>query len=187
MSESVKELFVQYLQSPSPETFERLRRAAAASPQYNPYSDGLSRAGALVGEEKFQEALDLIESVMPCWIMNPGMHMLASFAHHKLGHEKEAECEAMFCRALIDGILATGDGSRARPYKVMYVRDEYDVLEHLGKKRNVQALVGDGVPMDEMTCEDGTVLWFDISAPMAALGRRENRAAPGRKWWQFWK
>ena len=185
MGESVKELFIQYLESPSPEAFERLRRATAASPQYNPYSDGSSRANALVGEGKFEEALDFIGSLMPGWIMNPSVHMLASFAHHKLGREKEAEFEAMFCAALIDGILATGDGSKAKPYKVMYVRDEYDVLEHLGKKWTGQALVGGSVPMDEMTCEDGTVLFLDISAPMAALGRRVNRA--GRKWWQFWK
>lgn len=66
--------------------------------------------------------------------------------------------------ARINSILATGDGSRERPYVVSSVKEEYLILRHFEKKLTLQALANvDGRRMDIMSCEDGTVYHFDIS------------------------
>ncbi len=65
---------------------------------------------------------------------------------------------------LISSILATGDGSRERPYVVSSTTEEYLVLEHFNKTLTMQALVdSDEKRMDMMVCEDGTAYYFDIS------------------------
>ena len=66
--------------------------------------------------------------------------------------------------AKINSILATGDGSRERPYVVSSVKEEYLILQHFDQKLMLQALVNvDGKRMDMMSCEDGTAYFFDIS------------------------
>lgn len=66
--------------------------------------------------------------------------------------------------AKINSILATGDGSRERPYVVSSVKEEYLILQHFDQKLLLQALVDvDGKRMDLMSCEDGTAYYFDIS------------------------
>ena len=65
---------------------------------------------------------------------------------------------------LINSILATGDGSRERPYVVNSVREEYLILEHFNKTKTMQMLMdADRKPMDCIGCEDGTTYYFDIS------------------------
>ena len=66
--------------------------------------------------------------------------------------------------ARINAILATGDGSRERPYVVSSVKEEYIILGHFKQRLMLQALVDvDGRRMDMMSCEDGTAYYFDIS------------------------
>ena len=66
--------------------------------------------------------------------------------------------------AKIKSILATGDGSRERPYVVSGTNEEYLILEHFNKTLVMQALVdSDEKRMDMMACEDGTAYYFNIS------------------------
>ena len=66
--------------------------------------------------------------------------------------------------ARINSILATGDGSRERPYVVSNVREGYLILQYFGQKLMMQALVNvNGKRMDMMSCKDGTACYFDIS------------------------
>ena len=69
-----------------------------------------------------------------------------------------------------EGILATGDGTKEKPYLVTRTSDEYDILQYLDKQFGGQALVSDGDRnFDVMTCSDGTELWFDITDPFKKL------------------
>ena len=66
---------------------------------------------------------------------------------------------------LIKSILASGDGSQDRPYIVNSIDEEYLILHHLNKSLQMQSLTGSsGKPMDLMECDDGTSIYFDISA-----------------------
>lgn len=87
-------------------------------------------------EGRVEEAKGLLESVLPGWILNPRIHQLISFAWHKLGQEEAAQYELAVAVALLNGILSTGDGSKAQPYLVLYPADEYDLLAYLGTAIN---------------------------------------------------
>jgi hypothetical protein len=66
-------------------------------------------------------------------------------------------------RAVAD-ILATGMGTKASPFVVREIAEEYLVVQHFGKKARGQQLVElSGKPCDCITCSDETEYWFDVS------------------------
>ena len=69
----------------------------------------------------------------------------------------------------INSILATGDGSRERPYKVKSIKEEHDILKHFEKELSMQSFLPNE-SMDKIVCKDGTVFYFDIF--QAKAGRR---------------
>jgi hypothetical protein len=122
-----------------------------------------------------------IEALMPNWFLNPRVHLLTSTIHSQLGNPQESEMEEELAHVLLEAILETGDGSKEHPYLVMRPGDEYDVVEYFGKQVEMQELdMRDERSFDILTCEDGTVYWFDISLLMEACARRESeRSAAG--------
>lgn len=68
------------------------------------------------------------------------------------------------------GILASGDGkSRETAFKVDSIREEYEVLGHLGLRMEAQSLVTADKPYDVMRAVNlstGEIVevWFDISS-----------------------
>ena len=127
-------------------------------------------------EEQFEKAKDLLESELPGWILNPGIHQMLSFAWHKLGQEEAAQYEFAVAVALLNAILSTGDGSKAQPYLVLYPTDEYDLLAYLEKRSTSQSLEMLGEKRyDCQTCDDGTEIWFDVTVPYAHLQKRYSK------------
>ncbi|MCP4109687.1 MAG: DUF4919 domain-containing protein [Desulfobacteraceae bacterium] len=191
MQDSVKTAFFNYTQNQSPENFLCFRDAVAASPDYSPYSDYKETVYDLIENEKFKQAKEYMMSVMPIWFFNPGIHELISFVLHELGEEKEAQIEFQLAMLLLDGILSTGDGSKKRPYLVLSVSDEYDVIEHFDKKVTMQSLVNEGnIQCDLMEFDDKTSMYFDITVPYSNFGKQLNpdEDEPGKKkkWWKLW-
>jgi hypothetical protein len=99
---------------------------------------------------------------------SPRAHYLVGEAHAQLGQWEEAESERLAFSACLQGILATGDGSRRKPYVISQISDEYDVLKLLGLVCVKQRLVQRGRrACDVLTCADGTSVWFNISDLLA--------------------
>jgi hypothetical protein len=160
----------QYLAEPTAERFMNLRAAVAESPGYAPYSSNLEGGWELFEEGQFEEAKSFLLSVLPNWILNPGIHKMLSFAWHKLGEEETAQYEFALAMAMVNGILSTGDGTKAQPYLVLHTKDEYDLLEYLGKRSVEQSVVEHGEEYyDRQTCGDGSEIWFDVTVPLAHL------------------
>lgn len=173
MDESFAAQIQQFLVAPSVERFLSLRDAVSESPGYVPYSSDPAKGRELLAEGRFEEAHSYLLSLVPGWILNPGIHRLLSFACYQLGQEQIAMLEHEMSMAMMDGILSTGDGSEARPYLVLHIADEYDVLDHLGKRSQGQALVHKGDRYcDLRTCDDGSEIWFDVTVPIAHLRKR---------------
>jgi hypothetical protein len=161
---TLSETALRYLQDQNLENFLELRRQIVASPNYMPYAQAEEKVQGLLQQAKYQEAVDALTTMMPGCFLSPGVHLLLAHAHRKLGAEEEAGTETALAEAALHGILQTGDGSQAHPYHVLHVSDEYDVLKYLGKKPAGQTQVEkDGRQFDQLKCEDGTRLWFDIS------------------------
>jgi hypothetical protein len=191
MSE-VTDAFSAWLAEPTAERFTTLRTAVAKQPDYAPYSDRRGHITELLQAGQYPQAYDELQSSLLSWFLNPSMHLLAASVYEKGGKGELAEAERQAAAAIMDGILSTGDGTRERPYRVLYVADEYDVLSVSAKKPAIQSLSsGPTGPCDRIDCEDGSTLWFDIAVPLATLARQvpgtPSVAAPEKRWWEFWK
>jgi len=160
---------LQYLQTPTENDFLALRREVAATPGFSPYASYEAVGFPLVEEGKLTEALAALTAMMPGSFLSPGLHNLLAFIHAKLNDEEAAENETYLAEALLRGILNSGDGSQERPFRVLQVSDEYDVLSFLGKSSANQTLLRSAERlMDRHACADKSVLWFDLTTPPPA-------------------
>ena len=171
MQDAITNLLERYLEEGSSESFMRLREAVAASPDYAPYGVSPENALSTIEESDYEKARTALLPLIRGWLLNPGIHTLLAFLHHKLGDEASANCEFELGARCLEGILSTGTGEEVRPYFVLHTVDEYDVLNHLGKKSREQRLVTtkQRQAYDVHECEDGTTLWFDVTTPYGLL------------------
>lgn len=171
----MQELFVAFLQSPSPESFRAIRDAVAGHPKYDGYSRDLSAMEEAYQQKRYADVKAAFGGAQPNLLLSPGAHLLLSMALRDEGDAKNADLERFICYRCVEGIQSTGDGTRERPWPVLRTSDEYDVLGALGKQFSGQALAHEnGRSYDKMTCADGSELWFDVTDMFAALARRMN-------------
>ena len=90
-----------------------------------------------------------------------------------MGQENEAVFEKALAFQLIKSILATGKGTKKKPYAVMGTEDEIDVLSALRKQSGPQFLIiASSRMLDLLQCSDGGDVYFDI---MLMFGRGLKR------------
>jgi hypothetical protein len=155
------------------------RDAMLTSPYYDPNSTILPDAFRLLSRGHFHEVLSVASRAMGNWLLNPGIHFVASQAFRELGDEDRAEREAETGRALLGGLLMTGDGSPEHPYLVLRVADEYDILASMGLRcRAHQVAYRNGRAFDALACDDGRDVWFDVTAPAVPTQARSARIYP---------
>jgi hypothetical protein len=163
-SMSVKETFLEYLKKPSVEIFLAVRQKVAESDSYAPYSNELDVLVAALGAGHPQAAIDLFWRSFPNLLLSPLAHLILSQAYQDLKRENEAEGEKAMGRLIMKSILATGKGTKKRPYAVMRVEDERDVLSVLKKQAGTQFLMKDKSRVfDLLQCSDGSEVYFDIT------------------------
>lgn len=160
----MKDAFLEFLQQPSPESFGKVRRLILESPHYAPYSKQLDEIDALIQEGSFERAREAVQAAMPNFLLSPRAHIYAAFLARQRGDKEAERIEGYLATLCAQAILTTGDGSEERPYLVMRVSDEYDVLRFLEKDLASPSLVTKGEKhLDRVTLTGGEVLWFDIS------------------------
>jgi len=173
----MKEQFIRFMGSPSCETYLAVREALLALPDYKPYSDELNSIARLLEAGSVAFVQEKISESFPNLLLSPRAHLYLGLAAEKLNDEHSAGMERFIAATCVEGILATGDGSKEQPYLVCRSTDEYDVLQYLGKEFRGQSLVDDGDrQFDVMQSDDGSEIWFDITAAYKTLERRFDRA-----------
>jgi hypothetical protein len=161
---SVRENFLEYLKGPSTEGFQRLRQQVVVSDRYAPYSNDLDMLMAALSAGEPQAVIDLFWRSFPNLLLSPLAHMMLSQAYLDLKRKDEAEGEKAIGRLMLKSILSTGKGTKKRPYAVMRVEDERDVLSAIKKQAGAQFLMMGGSRMlDLIKCSDGGEVYFDIT------------------------
>lgn len=170
----MRELFFAFLDNPTPETFQTIRDEVLRHENYDGYSRDLDEMDQAITDKRFAEVGPLFGAAQPNLLLSPGAHLLLAVAARELGNAEVADAERFICFRCLDGIIHSGDGTQAKPYRVLRTSDEYDVLAALGKQMQTQYLVHgeDGRSYDRMVCADGSELWFDITDQFAAMSRR---------------
>jgi hypothetical protein len=173
------EAIAQLAVEPSAESYLTVFGLVVTHPTYQPYSNDLQDLIGLFEAEKYGEVQRKLAGMMPNWVLTPAVHKIACLTAKRRGDERAAMVEARLAMACIQGLMATGDGTKDKPYVVVRVRDEYELLEHLEKRPTKQMLLRDGErQLDCFELDDGSKLYFDISVPKGHLDRQLGGDAP---------
>lgn len=163
MTATYRTMLDAYLTDPNAATLAALRRAIRSAPNFDPDLRAVARADALLAEQAWAEAVEVLEDAMPGAIFSPGVHARLATALRAAGRLPDADRHARLARAALDSITATGDGTVESPWSVLRVADEYDVLDSLGARPVSQAVHPAGErAVDVVTCEDGREVCFDV-------------------------
>lgn len=159
-AESLRELVTRYLSEQTPDNLAALRHAVRSSAGFDPDVD-LREAVPLLEAGRHREALDAVRAKMPGAALNPSAHLLLAAAHEALGDDAAAQREATLHKLSVSSVLATGDGTQERPWSVLRVADEYDVMRAKGVTPRRQATrTVDGRVVDVHEVVDGPDVWF---------------------------
>ncbi len=141
----------------------------------------LAELERLLQRDEAQAVLDRIDALPASKVLSPRVHFLAAEAADLLGDAANVELERSLFVLTLQGLLATGNGSRGNPYVVCHPTDEYDVVEVLGCEPAGQALVEHkGRLHDVLTCSDGRELWFDVTELLVRPQPRRRAARRNR-------
>ena len=160
----MQDILEAFLEQPTARSYRAARRAILCDPEFRGDPRLLAEVAELCERQQFALADQLFQRMMPDWALSPRAHMYAAWIAEELGQSRDVELEQFLCIACLRGLLATGDGSRQRPYLVTHVSDEYDIVSWFGGQVVSQRLAAQaGRECDVLTDEDGGEYWFDVS------------------------
>ncbi|WP_109509749.1 DUF4919 domain-containing protein [Nocardioides speluncae] len=159
-----EDLVTAYLSEPGPATLSALRRAVRSAPNFSADLTFDRTVDPLLASGRYAEAVTALRELMPGGLFSPGVHTRLASALRHTGQTQVAARESTLARAAVASIVSTGDGSAERPWSVLRVRDEYDVLSSMKKTPARQELVRDGARyLDHHICADGSDVYFDVT------------------------
>lgn len=164
MSTAIGELAAGYAEARDEQSLERVRRAVLAADSYTPDLDLAADTAEHRAGGDHQAVVQAVRARMPGAFFSPGAHALLSAAYAMGGDATRARREEATARLAMAAILGSGDGTRERPWVVLRISDEYDVLRAQERtSRRQELLTRAGRALDRHTCGDGTQAWFDVS------------------------
>lgn len=181
VSKGMQRQFTRFVESPSRDNYLAVRKAVMRTTPLPIEATQLAELVRLLDADEFQEVLDRIELLPATKVLSPRVHFLAAEAADGLGDGETCELERFLFVLVLQGLLATGDGSAAAPYSVCHATDELDLLEVSGHEYATQSMVEhEGRLCDVVTCADGRLIWFDVTAifalpPPSKRGIRKRR------------
>ena len=160
---SLADLATDYARRRDPAALARLRAAVRRSGNYRSDLDVRAQVNPLLARGAHAEVVDLVRGLMPGAFWSPAAHAALAAAFDGLGDTERAARERRTSVLALESVLATGDGTRERPWSVLRLSDEYDVLRARGRRSVRQELVTvHGRRADRHHCDDGTEAWFDL-------------------------
>lgn len=166
---TVADLAVVYAGTRSLADLARLRDAVRSSPGFDVGLDVVGAVSPAMARGDHAGAVATVQDLMPGAFFSPSAHAALGAAHAALGDEARAEAERRTQVLALESIRSTGDGTRDRPWSVLRITDEYDVLRADRRvPREQTLLVVDGRSLDRHLCEDGSEAWFEVSRLVGA-------------------
>lgn len=136
--------------------YKALRMAYTQTKNYSAYGTDAEEKNKLfkaLSEKRYKDVLPVAEGILKTNYVDMNAHFTSFVAYRELGDAEKSEYHKTVFKGLIDSILNGADGKSAKTaYVVIYVPEEYVVLNYLGHKRGDQALVmEDGHRFDILT------------------------------------
>ena len=125
--------------------FKKLRFAFTETKNYSPYgtrSEDSGNMSKFYGEKNYKEALKSAEKVLETSYVDINAHFVAALANKETGNNEKFEFHKKVYLGLINSIIDGKDGKSAKSaFEVIYVPEEYALLNYFGLRRGSQALV----------------------------------------------
>jgi hypothetical protein len=153
-----------FFMAPDGESYMALRKKIVMSDSYHPYSDELETVAQLYEQEKYEDAQKLLVTSMENLLLSPRAHQLLAMTYTALGNENGAHMEKLVAQTFMEAFLMTGNGTQDKPFLVVRVSDEHDIIDHFNKQVSHQQVlqIGDR-HLDHIVCTDGSEYWFDVT------------------------
>ncbi|RRD46507.1 hypothetical protein [Tessaracoccus sp. OH4464_COT-324] len=156
------DLAIAFLQNPDESIAKTLREAVSNLPDFEIAARGLADLVRAVdrGEEDF--AFTHLVQQRKALFLSPLAHQLLSDGWRRRGKSDLADLEQRLAAASLAVLLESGDGSEGRPYVVLRVSDEYDVLRYLSFHYASQGVVSLTPRKDVFISSNGGRLFFEF-------------------------
>ncbi|MCL2541418.1 MAG: DUF4919 domain-containing protein [Nocardioidaceae bacterium] len=153
-----------YLREPTDEHRRAVRDALASRGNYDPELAVDRLAAPYVHNEAYADLVLRLLDLMPGAMLSPLTHRLLGDAYEHLGDMDAARRQRTLADLAVGAVLASGDGTAERPWAVLRVSDEHDAAEEVGRSsQHVRYEEADGRLLDVHECDDGSLVWFDVS------------------------
>ncbi|NLA28513.1 MAG: DUF4919 domain-containing protein, partial [Propionibacterium sp.] len=117
---------------------------------------------AAVASGQFEGLLRAINSVLPGVFLSPSAHFWLAQAYEGLSDQTGKERELAIAGLVTAKLLGSGDGTEGRPYRVLMIQDEYDIVAALGEVPHATQLVrSEGRVCDVVHCDEKSY-WFEL-------------------------
>ncbi|HEX8368039.1 MAG TPA: DUF4919 domain-containing protein [Pyrinomonadaceae bacterium] len=136
--------------------FKKLRFAFTETKNYSPYgnrSEDGEKMSQAFREKNYKDALKSAEKVLETSYVDINAHFIAAVASKEAGNNEKFEFHKKVYLGLINSIINGKDGKSAKTaFEVIYVPEEYALLNYLGYRRGSQTLVNEnGSKFDVLT------------------------------------
>jgi hypothetical protein len=160
---SLGDLAATWAATRAPADLRALRDAVRASPGFDVGLDVVAAVSPALARGDHGEAASVVTALMPAAFFSPSAHAALAAAHAGLGDAARSTTERRLQALALESIRSTGDGTRERPWTVIRISDEYDVLRAARRTSREQALLTvDGRSLDRHVCDDGSEAWFEV-------------------------
>lgn len=160
---AIATLATAYAERRDAESLHALRTEVLRSPGYDAGLNLLSEVAELLEDDDYAAVISRVRGHMPGAFFSPAAHALLATSHEALGDTTRASRERRAATLAMESILTSGDGTSDRPWSVLRISDEYDVLRARGRKSTRQTYVTRrGRELDHHRLDDGSEAWFDI-------------------------
>lgn len=154
-----------FVAQPSRENYLAAREELLAASSRTLTAAELDSLSLLADTGDISGLTDALAHLPPIAALVPRVHYFATLAAEARGDDEDLELERMLLVICLRAILMTGDGSEESPYVISAASDELDLLDELDLVAASTSLVHRGdAAFDVVRCEDGTIVWFDVSA-----------------------
>jgi hypothetical protein len=170
-----------FVDQPSRKTYLAVRDAVLRAAPLPLEATDLADLERLLESGQARQVLDRLDALPPSKVLSPRVHLLAAEAAEAVGDVAGGEVERFLFVLCLQGLLATGKGTRTDPYLVCHATDEYDVLEALDLQPARQSLIEDqGRLCDMLICANGREVWFDLTGVVRRPKSRRKAVARKR-------
>jgi hypothetical protein len=174
-------LLAEARKNPKKTDWKGLRHSFAETSHYNPYDFGRRKEMAAIGDDIRDGKLGVAEAGLLTLLEREGWmrhdsHAMAVALYERMGQPEKAHLHREFADGIWGAILVPGHGaSTDKPIEVLFIEEEYMVVQRMGLKPKGQRLMEVGGHHFDVLTTEGTgdgpdgELYFNIDVPQQAL------------------